>query len=281
MKYIVTGGEGFIGSKIKLEVDGISYDIKSQQDILDQELLEVSSAETFGIFHCAALISVPESMEKPDMYYKTNVDGTKSVIKAAEHNNLKIVFSSSAAVYGEASTKVSEDNILNPKSPYAENKRDGEKLLEESNIPTIALRYFNIYGPNQSPEYAGVITHFITNALQGKDLIIYGDGKQVRDFVYVDDVVEANILAMEYKNSEFEIFNIGSGIETTIQQLAETIIQLTESTSQITFKDARDGDIVYSGADVTKAKQILGFEAKTSLLEGLKQTITWYRQTLR
>lgn len=280
-QFIITGGEGFIGSRIRESVLGISYDIKSGQDILNEELLDKSTQTTSGIFHCAALISVPESFEQKNIYYRTNVEGTKSVINAAGKNAAKIVFSSSAAVYGEANKKVTEDDKLNPMSPYAENKRDGETLLKDSITPAIALRYFNIYGPKQSAEYAGVITHFILNALHEKDLLIYGDGSQVRDFVYIEDVVRANVLAMEYQNSEFEIFNIASGVETTIQNLAETIIELTGSSSKIVHLPARIGDIVYSGADVTKAKEKLGFKAETSLINGLKETISWYKESFK
>lgn len=277
-KYLITGGEGFIGNKIVKKTKGVSYDIKSGFDILDTELIKKAAKDTSGIFHCAAKISIPESISDPERYYKNNVDGTRSVMKSAESVKSKIIFSSSAAVYGDTTSSVDEKSNLNPKSPYAQNKMDGEKMLKDSSIPHIALRYFNVYGPGQSPQYAGVITHFITNALSGTDLIIYGDGNQVRDFVFVDDIVQANIKAMEYNNSVFEIFNIGSGTETSIKKLAETILRLTNSTSKIVFKPSRPGDIVYSRADVSKAEQILKWKAKTSLEDGLKETILFYKQ---
>lgn len=276
-KCLITGGEGFIGGRIREKLGGNSYDLKSGLDILDRQKLVENSKDALGIFHCAALISVPESFLKRDEYYRTNVEGTKSVIDVAKENNLKIVFSSSAAVYGEASGVVSEDFKLDPKSPYAENKRDGEELLRAHSVPSVALRYFNVYGPGQSSAYAGVITIFINKALRGEDLVIYGDGSQVRDFVFVDDVAEANISAMKYENSSFEIFNIGSGTETTIGNLAEMIIKLTDSKSKIIYLPPRDGDIVYSRADVSKAKQVLGWEAKVPLEEGIFQTIAYYK----
>ncbi len=276
-KYLITGGEGFIGGRIREKAGGNSYDLKSGVDILDRQKLVENSKDTLGIFHCAALISVPESFLKRDEYYRTNVEGTKSVIDVAKENNLKIVFSSSAAVYGEASGVVSEDFRLDPKSPYAENKRDGEELLRAHSVPSVALRYFNVYGPGQSSAYAGVITIFINKALKNEDLVIYGDGSQARDFVFVDDVAEANISAMKYENSSFEIFNIGSGTETTIGNLAEMIIKLTDSKSKIIYLPPRDGDIVYSRADVSKAKQVLGWEAKVPLEEGIFQTIAYYK----
>lgn len=276
-KYLITGGEGFIGRKIVDEIDGISYDLKSGRDILNKILLKESAEKTEGVFHCAAKISVPESLLLPEEYYLHNVEGTRFVIEVAEQTGQKIVFSSSAAVYGDSDTAVGEDFKLNPKSPYAENKMEGENLLRNSKVAHIALRYFNVYGPGQSPQYAGVITSFINSALKGEDLIIYGDGKQVRDFVYVGDVVRANILAMNYENKNFEIFNIGSGAETTIEDLANTIIRLSGSSSKIVYQNPRIGDIIYSRGDVSRAKNDLGWEAKTTLEEGLRETILYYK----
>jgi UDP-glucose 4-epimerase len=286
-QYLVTGGEGFIGSRIAKEVGAISYDIKSGKDILDETKLRTATTDCKGIFHCAAKISVPESIQKPNEYYTTNVTGTESVAKVANATSnkgaQKIVFSSSAAVYGETNSTVTETSPLNPKSPYAQNKIDGENILMRSSgnpeSPAhIALRYFNVYGPGQSAQYAGVITFFITNALKGDDLVIYGDGNQVRDFIYIDDIVRANLAAMRYNNTSFEIFNVGSGIETTINGLAHTIIRLTNSNSKIIYKDPRPGDIIYSNADVTKAERILGWRAEVSLEEGLRKTIEYYKK---
>lgn len=279
-KYLITGGEGFIGSKIVQEISGTSYDLKSGSNILDKDLLKNKAQNMVGIFHCAAKISVPESLLLPDEYYKTNVEGTQSVVEVAESLKCKIVFSTSAAVYGDTDNTVDEKSSLNPKSPYAQNKLDGENILRNSPIPHVALRYFNVYGPGQSPQYAGVITYFITNALNGTDLTIYGDGNQVRDFVFVSDIVRANIKAMEYNGVSFEIFNIGSGIETSIKELAEKIIQLTNSSSKIVYKSPRLGDILYSRADVSKAEHILGWKAEVSLEDGLRKTIAFYKKLM-
>lgn len=272
-KYLVTGGEGFIGSKIVKATDGVSFDIKSNFDILDKEKLQKMVTGKVGIFHCAAKISVPESFEIAEEYHRTNVDGTQSIIGAAKISHSKIVFSSSAAVYGESDKAISESFELHPKSPYAENKRDAEKILKDSGVPCICLRYFNVYGPGQSAEYAGVISKFIKNALDGKDLIIAGDGEQVRDFVFIDDIAEANVAAMHYNKRAFDIFNIASGTPTTIKDLAEMIIKLTNSKSKIKFEAARPGDIVFSLADISKANNQLGWMAKVSLEQGLKKTI--------
>lgn len=276
-KYIVTGGEGFIGGKIAVKTGAISYDLKSGLDILDKNKLNKAVTNVEGIFHCAAKISVPESFQLPEEYYRNNVEGTACVIESAKKIKSKIIFSSSAAVYGDTPLRVNEDSILNPKSPYAENKSDGEILLGKSEYGNIALRYFNVYGPGQSAQYAGVITSFILKALKNEDLLIYGDGNQVRDFVFVDDVVRANLAAMAYDTSSFQIFNIGTGVETTINTLANKIIELAKSSSKIKYMPSRVGDIVYSQADVSKAKNLLGWEAQVSLDEGLLETIEYYK----
>lgn len=276
-KYLITGGEGFIGSRIVQETSGTPYDIKSGFNILDKELLKEVVKDVRGIFHCAAKISVSESISMPNEYHETNVGGTRFVAEAAESIKGKIVFSSSAAVYGDTTIAVDEEFVINnPKSPYAQNKADGENILRASSVPHIALRYFNVYGPGQSPQYAGVITSFIKNALDGSDLIIYGDGNQVRDFIFVDDVVRANVIAMEYGGNSFEVFNIGSGIETSIRELAETILQLTGSTSKIVYKSSRPGDIIYSRANISKAERILKWKSEISLKDGLMETISFY-----
>ncbi len=158
---LVTGGEGFIGSRIVAETNAQSFDLKSGQDILNQAQLTEALRAKKVIWHCAAKVSVPESVAKPEEYHRTNVEGTRMLLSATEKTDTRIIFSSSAAVYGEADYPVSETEILNPTSPYAENKRDAEELLRESGLPTVILRYFNVYGPGQSEAYAGVISIFI------------------------------------------------------------------------------------------------------------------------
>jgi UDP-glucose 4-epimerase len=278
MKYIITGGEGFIGSQIVKLVRGEEYDLKSGKDILDQEALLESLVDTEAVFHCAAKISVPESVEKPDFYYLNNVTGTKNVIEAAEKNGVKkIIFSSSAAVYGEQSIKVTEDLSLNPLSPYAQNKIDGEELLKNSQISSVALRYFNVYGPGQSDAYAGVITHFIKRALNNEDITIFGDGNQKRDFIFVTDIAAANKAALDVPDQGHDVFNIGNGKEISITDLAKLIIEVSGSTSKIVYADPRPGDIVYSCADISKAQNKLKWQPTVSLEEGLRRTIESYR----
>ncbi len=260
-KYLVTGGSGFIGSKIAERVGGIVFDTHQGLDILRLEDV-ASYRDVDGVFHCAAKISVGESFEKPDEYYAVNVLGTKNIASLGK----KIVFSSSAAVYGTYNETVKEDFALRPESPYGQNKVDAEKILSSGNH--IALRYFNVY-----PSRSGVINHFIRLAKENKDIDISGDGSQVRDFIFIDDIVEANVKAMEYNNDRFEVFNIASGVGITIKELAELIIKLCKSKSKIVYSPPRKGDIQYSIADISKAKQKLNWEPKVSLEQGLRKII--------
>ena len=273
MKYLVTGGEGFIGSKIVQRLNCESYDKKSNQDILNYANFSEALKGIAVVFHTAAKISVPESQEKPDEYYEVNVVGTDNLVQLKALNT-KIIFSSSAAVYGEYNRKVAEDDNLNPESNYAQNKIDGENKIGERK--GISLRYFNVYGPGQSTEYGGVISIFIEKALAGEPLIIYGNGDQSRDFVYIDDIVDANIAAMNYSGSE-KIFNIGSGNSIKLIDLAKLIIKLCDSDSEIILRETRYEDLFYSCADISKAETELNWTPKTDLEIGLKKTIEFYK----
>ncbi|MBP9701763.1 MAG: GDP-mannose 4,6-dehydratase [Candidatus Pacebacteria bacterium] len=261
-KYLVTGGAGFIGSSIAKAVGAEIFDITHNQNILNEPQVLEASKNVDGIFHCAAKISVPESFEKPEEYYSINVIGTKNILAT----NKKIVFSSSAAVYGVSTAPVKENSLLKPESPYGQNKVDAEKILSVGSH--IALRYFNVY-----PSRSGVISKFIALAKEDKDIVLAGDGSQIRDFIFIDDIVVANIKAMEYANASFEVFNIASGVGTSIKELAKMIIRLTNSKSKITFKPAGKGDVPFSIADISKARQKLGWEPKVGLEEGLRKII--------
>jgi len=271
MKYLVTGGEGFIGGKIVERLNCELYDKKSGQDILHYANFSEALKGMNVVFHTAAKISVPESQEKPEEYYEVNVEGTNNLAQLKDLNT-KIIFSSSAAVYGEYDRKVSENDKLNPESNYAQNKIDGENKIAKGN--GISLRYFNVYGPGQSN--AGVIAIFIKRALNNENLIITGNGDQERDFVYVVDVVDANIAAVSYSGPE-QVFNIGSGKSIKLRDLAELIIRLCDSKSKIILEKTRYGDLFYSCADITKAKNELNWEPKTDLETGLKKTIEFYK----
>ncbi len=261
-KYLVTGGDGFIGSHIAKATNAEIFDINRGQDILNKNQLLQATQNVDGIFHCAAKIIVSESFEKSEEYHEINVAGTRNVLLTEK----KIVFSSSAAVYGTYDQKVDENFDLKPESPYGQNKVDAEKIL--STGPHIALRYFNVY-----PSKHGVISKFILLAKENKDIELNGTGEQVRDFIFIDDVVKANIQAMQYENTSFEVFNIASGVGITIKELAEMIIFITNSKSKIIFLPKQHGDIFYSVADISKAKEKLDWEPKITLEQGLKKII--------
>jgi len=307
MKILITGGAGFIGSHLvdKLVVDHeltildnlSTGKIENLQSHLEQEKInfikgDITNTETVkkavkgmdAIIHLAALTSVPESIRKPLIYNKVNTIGTLKLVRQAAKSKVKqIIFSSSAAVYGNPIyLPIKETHPLKPLSPYAASKIAAENYLKTySNLYKIKatiLRIFNAYGPRQTlSQYAGVITIFINNALKGKPLRIFGDGYQVRDFIYIEDVVEAFKLALEAKRTA--TYNIATGKPTKIITLAETIKELTQTKSQITFTKPRKGDIRYSYADITKAQNELGFQPKTTLKEGLKKTIEKWSKT--
>lgn len=307
-KVVVTGGAGFIGSHIVEEwlnrgadvhiIDNLRTGFLSnvklfpkaifhKGSITDRNLVFKILKETDYVHHLAAFVSVPESIEKPDECYDININGLINVLDASKEFGVKkIVFSSSAAVYGdnpESPKRIASST--NPKSPYGYTKLDGEKLLQGyhniHNIGTVSLRYFNVFGARQNPQsqYAAAIPIFINNALQNKTITIYGDGKQTRDFIYVKDVVEAN-LNSAITDDVNGVFNVASGEATTILELAELIINLTNSKSKIEFRDERPGDIKHSVADVEETKLQLGFQSKFSLIQGLKETIEYYKRLL-
>lgn len=300
MKVVVTGGAGFIGSHIaehytkschvvvldnlrsgyESNLDGVNVEFV-RGSITDPATVEAVLKDATYLFHLAALVSVPESMEKPAETVAINTTGTLNLLESARrHKVKKMVLSSSAAVYGDNPASPKTENMLpEPRSPYAITKLDGEYFFEmyrrEFGVPTVCLRYFNVFGPRQDPrsQYAAVVPIFIDRALRGQDLTIYGDGEQTRDFVYVKDVVTANVLLAE--NSASGIFNVARGGRMTINDLARTIISVTRSKSGTRYEPERPGDIRHSQADVGRIKS-LGFSPRTELPEGLEQTIEFF-----
>ena len=284
---MITGGRGFIGSSLAniLGKDNeiIIYDIVDGNDVRDIKVLRAMMKNVDYVFHFAAIASVEESINKPKETMDHNILGTYNVLRAAIVNNVKrVLFSSSAAVYGDINqVPIKEDFKLNATSPYAISKIVSENLLDkfkvEHNLNSIYLRYFNVYGPNQNIKYSPVIPVFIRKALNNENITIYGDGKQTRDFIYIGDVNRANIIAMETEASG--VFNIGSGKSINIENLAKLIIKLTGSESKIVYEEPREGDIIDSVANIEKANKILGFEPKYSLEEGVKETISWFKNS--
>jgi len=296
---VVTGGAGFIGSHIAWElvkdndvviIDNL-YTGKEENvppgaklvraDIRDYESIAELISHADYVFHEAAQVSVVESVRDPIFTEEVNVIGTLNILKALLEGQGKLIFASSAAVYGDnPNLPLRETERPRPLSPYGVTKATAEEYLRVFNelygVPTVALRYFNVFGPRQSAnQYAGVISIFINRALKNEPLVIYGDGKQTRDFIYVKDVVRANILAAESRRSNGKVFNVATGRQTTILELAMKVIEITGANSSVLFDKPRPGDIRHSLADISEIKG-LGFEPEWSLEEGLKKTVEWY-----
>lgn len=312
---LVTGGAGFIGSHTvgQLLADGcrvvVVDDFSNGKPAnlapwaTDPRLVIVTANIADGLFaplaevvqqhgpieriiHLAAQIEVARSIQNPLDDIRTNYVGTVQVLEYARCRGVqKVVFASSAAVYGDGvALPVTEEAAVNPVSPYGINKLGSEKYLyyytRVHHIPTVALRFFNVYGPRQDPHspYSGVISIFAERALTGQPLIIFGDGEQSRDFVFVGDVARAVVDACLSDAAAGTVLNIGTGTESTINQLARLVLALTGGTSSIRYEPARPGDIVRSVAAVAAAERQLGFRAQASLVEGLRQTLDWLRQ---
>jgi UDP-glucose 4-epimerase len=301
-KVIITGGLGFIGSHIVERLnennevvivdDQSTGKIENIKDLdfskIDSTLGSITSInleEVFDgcdyVFHLAALTSVPKSLNDPLNTNETNITGTLKVLEAAKNVGIKkVVFSSSSAVYGETeSVPISEETPINPLSPYAVTKAAGELYCNVFNeiygLPTISLRYFNVFGPRQDPnsQYAAVIPIFIDKMLKNERPIIYGDGKQTRDFVSVKHVVDANILAAESKQNG--VFNIGLGRSITINKLFETIKNALGKDIEPLYEKERPGEIKHSVADLSKVK-LLGYEPNDDFEDDLFETIQWF-----
>jgi len=301
-KVIVTGGAGFIGSHLTelllsrgyhvIIIDDLSTGRKEniadlikkdnvrfiQGSILDLHLLQESFHGLDFVFHQAALSSVPRSVADPLSTNKVNITGTLNVLLAARDNNVKkVIYASSSSVYGNTPTLPKrEDMVSNPQSPYALTKLVGEYYCyifhQIYDLPTICLRYFNVYGPRQDSDsqYAAVIPTSITRLSQDKPPIIYGDGEQTRDFTFVKDVIQANIIGAE--SDACGVFNIGRGENITINDLAKTITRIMGKDLQSEYQPPRPGDVKHSLADISRARAI-GYEPQYSLDKGLRETI--------
>ena len=299
MHFAVTGGAGFVGSHLVnylikeghsiSVIDNLSYGKKQnlaevydqikfyQEDIRDFEALKKILKNVDGVFHQAALTVVQDSLKKPQEYQDVNVSGTENIFKLAKEHGLKVVFASSSSVYGhKENMPIRENAERKPINPYGKTKLDDEYLFEKySNlgVSIIGLRYFNIFGKGQTLAYSGVITKFLDRIRESKPPIIFGDGSQIRDFVFVGDVVRANLTCMNNKSSNF-LINIGSGKATSILQLANMIIGFSGLSLQAIFQEPQKGDIHKSHADIDSAKKLLKWEPKTELKTWLHNTIS-------
>ncbi len=307
-KVLVTGGAGFIGSHIvdRLLKEGCEVTVidnlstgkmqniarhKSEKefhfiqgDIRNFNLVKEAVKGVDAVFHEAAIVSVPFSIEDPMGTNDVNVGGTLNVLKACLNSNVKrFIYSSSTAVYGDTEKlPIKEDSVPQPISPYGASKLAAEGYVNAFyrvyGLETVCLRYFNVYGPRQAYNpYSGVITIFINRLLDDQPPIIYGDGEQTRDFINVQDVIEANILALERENAAGQTFNIATGVATTINQLAKLLQEVMGKTElKVVHADPRPGDIRHNYADISKAKKILGYEPKIGIKEGLTQLVKWW-----
>jgi nucleoside-diphosphate-sugar epimerase len=311
-KYLVTGGAGFIGSHLVSALlqqgasvrvlDNFSSGKRENIVALDDqsnngrlELLEgdlrdpgkvaeaVQGVEV--VFHEAAFVSVPESMERPRDCFDVNVVGTSVLLEAARKAGVRrAVIASSAAVYGDSDAlPLNEDAPLRPLSPYAVSKRVDEMYAalytEAFGLDVAALRYFNVYGPRQRPDsmYAAAVPIFIRRLCDGKAVTVFGDGGQTRDLIFVGDVVRANLMASEHPAAAGQVFNVCTGQGTRILDLLEVLLDLFPNAPQPVFAEPRPGDIYRSIGDPGRAAKLLDFTAQISLADGLKETAAWMR----
>lgn len=290
---LITGGAGFIGSHLAealvdantvLVLDDLSTGRREHVpegaelvvgDVTDEALLSEVMADVDLVFHEAAMVSVERSIEAPIEADDVNTGATLQLLECARRTDTRVVIASSAAIYGDPEyTPVDENHRTTATSPYGVTKLAADQYarLYESlyGLPTIALRYFNVYGPRQrGGAYSGVISTFVEQALAGEPITINGDGTQTRDFVHVRDVVKANLLAATTSHVGRAV-NVGTGEVVTIRELAELVREMTGSQSSITHTDPREGDVKHSCADVTTARDRLGFEPSIRLQSGLK-----------
>ena len=298
MKFAVTGGAGFVGSNIVKLLVKENHDVlvidnmhtgkkENLQEIFDKiefceldirNILELENKikDVDGIFHEAALTIVQESFLMEEEYYDVNVKGTENIFKIAEKYGIKVVFASSSSVYGNTEKiPIIENNERNPINPYGKTKLEDEFLAEKyskKGVSIIGLRYFNIFGKGQTGSYAGVITKFVNQLKEKKSPIIFGDGSQIRDFIFVEDIAQSNLSAMLSKIN-FGFFNIGTGKTTTILQLAKFLIKIYNLEISPEFSDPLDGDVQKSQANIKKTQQLLNWTYKIDIEEGLEKMI--------
>lgn len=307
---LVTGGAGFIGSHIvnRLLVDGFEVTVVDnlstgrlenlqrnergdvhfiRGDIRDFDLMRRVVADMDVVFHEAASIDVASSLSDPLTTHSVNVTGTLNLLISCLDSSVKrLIFASSASIYGETDVlPTAEDTTPNPISPYAVSKLAAEDyanlFFKAYGLNTVCLRYFNVYGSRQgSNHYSGVIPIFINRVLHERPPVVYGNGEQTRDFVHVQDVVDANMLALRSKNAVGEVFNIGTGTPMSITQLAKIVLEtLGKESLNPVYAGSRPGDLSASYADITKARRVMGYDPKVTLTEGIAELVRWHKQS--
>jgi len=304
-RYLVTGGAGFIGSHLVHTLLDQGADVRVldnfstgkrenlsglagrldvlEGDVRDQAAVEKAVRDVDIVFHQAAFVSVPESMQKPQICFDVNVTATVALFDAARAAGVqRVVVASSAAVYGESDAlPLKETTQTQSLSPYAASKRTieiyAQLYTQALGLDVVALRYFNVYGPRQRPDsmYAAAVPIFVRRLLDGKPVTIFGDGGQTRDLINIRDVVRANLIAAEHPNAPGQVFNVCTGQETRILDLLEVLFDLFPDVQEPVFVDPRSGDIYRSVGSAELIAQTLGFRAEVNLEEGLKETVAW------
>jgi nucleoside-diphosphate-sugar epimerase len=307
---LVTGGAGFIGSHIAAALTAAGARVRVVDDLstghaenveeiggeVDFVRASVNDAEALTralegvelVFHEAAIPSVPRSVENPLETHRACVEGTFSLLRAAHAAGVRrLVYAASSSAYGDQPTLPKrEDMPPQPLSPYAAAKLAGEYYCQvwarSYNFETVCLRYFNVFGPRQDPtsQYSGVISRFIAALSDGERPVIYGDGGQSRDFTYVANAVDANLRAAETTSGVGQVINVANGERTTLNELLETLKRITGKTDvEAEYRETRVGDVRHSLADITRARELLGYEPQVDLEEGLRRTLDWWRQS--
>jgi len=305
---LVTGGAGFIGSHIasalsaggarvrvlddlstghRENLDEIDGDVDFiEGSVADEQLLAKAFQNVELIFHEAAIPSVPRSVEAPRNTHIASVDGTFSLLLAAKEAGVKrVVYAASSSAYGDQPTLPKAEQMApDPLSPYAVAKLVGEYycrvFTRVYGLETVSLRYFNVFGPRQDPgsQYSGVVSRFISALLNDERPVIYGDGEQSRDFTYIDNVVAANLSAASAPNASGHVINVANGQRITLNELLEELKRLTGRTDVTAeYREPRVGDVRHSLADITMARELLGYESKVDLREGLQRTLHWWK----
>ena len=308
MRYLVTGGAGFIGSHTVDELVRRGHGVVVLDDLSsgkEENLAEVRSKITFMkgsitdleavqramhqaeyVIHLAARTSVPRSVKDPIDTNRINVEGTLNVLVAARDNRVRrVVFAASSSAYGETPTLPKKESMQPlPISPYGVSKYAGELYAQSFGrcygLENVCLRYFNIFGPRQDPDspYSGVLSRFAAAFLQDERPVVFGDGEQTRDFTYVDNAVQANLLACEAPGASGFVFNVGTGDRYSLNQTLEILRGLSARKLPAKYEPAREGDIRDSQADITAARELLGYEPTVRFVEGLERTYEWYRE---
>ena len=309
MRYLVTGGAGFIGSNTVDELVRRGHSVVVLDDfssgkeenltevrnkitfikgsITDIEVVRKAMHEAEYVLHLAAKTSVPRSVKDPIETNKINIDGTLNVLVAAKELKVKrVVFAASSSAYGETPTLPKVETMQpEPISPYGVTKYVGELYGQAFGrcygLENVALRYFNIFGPRQDPSspYSGVLAKFCSAFLEDTQPVVFGDGEQTRDFTYVENAVQANLLACEAPSVSGKVFNVGVGGRVSLNEVVRVLGKISGKTLETKYEPPRDGDIRDSQADITQARELLGYEPQVSFEEGLSRTYEWYRAT--